>query len=128
MPLPRSSFSALRPPDTKSSCALERPSKLLYVRGRGQKNADAAWFYAEPKPAAKEIKPRGLLEKCEDRSVIHFSSRPRSTLLLKSRVGKRQSSHPKASLAETKAGKIYAATRNVIHSIRLSIAIGLANK
>ncbi|WP_257625514.1 MULTISPECIES: DUF427 domain-containing protein [unclassified Rhizobium] len=53
----------------------------------GQKNVDAAWFYAEPKPAGKEIKPRGLLEKWEDRSLIHFSSRPRSSLLLKSRVG-----------------------------------------
>ncbi|POO51774.1 MULTISPECIES: DUF427 domain-containing protein [Agrobacterium] len=48
----------LRSSQTKSSCPWKGQASYYTLEVDGQKNADAAWFYAEPKPAANEIKDR----------------------------------------------------------------------
>ncbi|MGV8938603.1 MAG: DUF427 domain-containing protein [Allorhizobium sp.] len=48
----------LKPSTTKSSCPWKGQASYYTLEVDGQKNADAAWFYDEPKPAAKEIKDR----------------------------------------------------------------------
>lgn len=48
----------LRPSNTKSSCPWKGQASYYTLEVDGQSNADGAWFYAEPKPAAKEIKGR----------------------------------------------------------------------
>ncbi|MGV1822597.1 DUF427 domain-containing protein [Agrobacterium tumefaciens] len=48
----------LRSSDTKSSCPWKGQASYYTLEVDGQKNADAAWFYVEPKPAANEIKDR----------------------------------------------------------------------
>ncbi|WP_416409330.1 DUF427 domain-containing protein [Agrobacterium rosae] len=48
----------LRSSQTKSSCPWKGQASYYTLEVNGQKNADAAWFYAEPKPAANEIKDR----------------------------------------------------------------------
>ncbi len=41
-----------------SVCPWKGQASYYTLEVDGQKNADAAWFYAEPKPAAKEIEGR----------------------------------------------------------------------
>jgi uncharacterized protein (DUF427 family) len=48
----------LRPSDRVSVCPWKGQASYYTLEVEGQKNADAAWFYAEPKPAAKEITGR----------------------------------------------------------------------
>ncbi|NHT78983.1 DUF427 domain-containing protein [Rhizobiaceae bacterium CRRU44] len=48
----------LRSSQNKSSCPWKGQASYYTLEVDGQKNADAAWFYAEPKPAANEIKDR----------------------------------------------------------------------
>ncbi|MBO9112022.1 DUF427 domain-containing protein [Agrobacterium sp. S2/73] len=48
----------LRSSETKSSCPWKGQASYYTLEVDGQKNADAAWFYVEPKPAANEIKDR----------------------------------------------------------------------
>lgn len=48
----------LRPSDRMSVCPWKGQASYYTLEVDGQKNADAAWFYAEPKPAAKEIEGR----------------------------------------------------------------------
>lgn len=48
----------LKPSTTKSSCPWKGQASYYTLEVDGQKNADAAWFYDEPKSAAAEIKGR----------------------------------------------------------------------
>lgn len=48
----------LRPSNSKSSCPWKGQASYYSLEVDGKQNPDAAWFYAEPKPAAKEIKDR----------------------------------------------------------------------
>ena len=48
----------LRPSNTKTNCPWKGQASYFTLEVDGYKNADAAWFYAEPKPAANEIKDR----------------------------------------------------------------------
>ena len=55
--------SALRkefflPSATTSVCGWKGTAGYYSLRVNGQENRDAAWFYAEPKPAAAEIRGR----------------------------------------------------------------------
>lgn len=55
---PRSSVHAeyLRPSDTHTVCPWKGTASYHHVEVNGERNADAAWFYPDPKPAAAEIK------------------------------------------------------------------------
>jgi uncharacterized protein (DUF427 family) len=44
--------------DTHSTCPWKGEASYLSVVVDGQENTDAAWYYPEPKPAAKEITDR----------------------------------------------------------------------
>lgn len=46
----------LRPSETHSVCPWKGTASYYHVEVNGERNADAAWYYSEPKPAAKEIK------------------------------------------------------------------------
>ncbi len=48
----------LRPSDRTSVCPWKGQASYYTLEVDGQKNADSAWFYAEPKAAAKEIEGR----------------------------------------------------------------------
>lgn len=48
----------LEPSDTHSVCPWKGTASYYSVRVDGETNADAAWFYPEPKDAAAEIKDR----------------------------------------------------------------------
>jgi uncharacterized protein (DUF427 family) len=48
----------VRPSDTTSVCPWKGTASYLSVQVDGETNADAAWFYPEPKDAAAEIKDR----------------------------------------------------------------------
>ena len=48
----------LKPSDTKSTCPWKGTAGYHSVVVDGQENRDAAWYYPEPKDAAKEIKGR----------------------------------------------------------------------
>lgn len=48
----------LEPSDTHSVCPWKGTASYYLVRVDGETNADAAWFYPEPKDAAAEIKDR----------------------------------------------------------------------
>jgi uncharacterized protein (DUF427 family) len=48
----------LKPSDTKSTCPWKGTASYHTVVVDGQENRDAAWYYPEPKDAAKEIKGR----------------------------------------------------------------------
>lgn len=47
-----------RPSATTSVCSWKGIAGYYSLRVNGQENRDAAWFYAEPKPAAAEIRGR----------------------------------------------------------------------
>ncbi|HEV7647767.1 MAG TPA: DUF427 domain-containing protein [Actinophytocola sp.] len=46
----------LSPSDTTSHCPWKGDASYYTLRVNGEDNADAAWYYPEPKDAAKEIK------------------------------------------------------------------------
>jgi uncharacterized protein (DUF427 family) len=48
----------LRPSDHTSNCPWKGTAHYYHVEVDGLKNANAAWYYPEPKPAAAEIKNR----------------------------------------------------------------------
>jgi uncharacterized protein (DUF427 family) len=48
----------LRPSSTTSMCGWKGTANYYSLEVNGQTNADAAWYYAEPKEAAIEIKGR----------------------------------------------------------------------
>ena len=48
----------VRPSDTTSVCGWKGTANYLHVVVDDVENRDAAWFYADPKPAAAEIRGR----------------------------------------------------------------------
>lgn len=48
----------LRPSDTHSTCPWKGEASYLSLEVDGAVNADAAWYYPAPKPAAEEITDR----------------------------------------------------------------------
>ena len=44
------------PSDTHTSCPWKGEASYYDVKVNGKVNKDAAWYYPDPKPAAKEIK------------------------------------------------------------------------
>jgi uncharacterized protein (DUF427 family) len=48
----------LEPSRTHTTCSWKGVASYYDVVVDGQRNADAAWYYADPKPAAAEIKDR----------------------------------------------------------------------
>jgi uncharacterized protein (DUF427 family) len=46
----------LKPSDSHTDCPWKGTASYYDVVVNGEKNPDAAWYYADPKPAAKEIK------------------------------------------------------------------------
>lgn len=48
----------LTPSSTTSVCPWKGTAEYYSVRAGGDENRDAAWYYAEPKPAAAEIAGR----------------------------------------------------------------------
>jgi uncharacterized protein (DUF427 family) len=49
---------ALIPSSRTSACPWKGTAEYYSVRAGDSENADAAWFYADPKPAAAEIRGR----------------------------------------------------------------------
>jgi len=49
---------ALTPSSTTSVCPWKGTAEYYSVQAGGDENRDAAWYYAEPKPAAAEIAGR----------------------------------------------------------------------
>jgi len=47
-----------KPSDTHSVCPWKGTASYYTLEIDGQRNADAAWYYPEPKPAANHIKGR----------------------------------------------------------------------
>jgi uncharacterized protein (DUF427 family) len=45
----------LRPSETHTVCPWKGTASYYHIEVDGARNEDAAWFYPEPKPAAKEI-------------------------------------------------------------------------
>lgn len=48
----------LMPSDTRTVCPWKGTASYYSVKVGGEVNADAAWYYPEPKDAAKEIRGR----------------------------------------------------------------------
>ena len=48
----------LRPSNTRSHCSWKGEASYLTVVAGGQENADAAWYYPDPKPKAADLKGR----------------------------------------------------------------------
>jgi uncharacterized protein (DUF427 family) len=48
----------LEPSRTQTTCPWKGVASYYDVVVDGQRNADAAWYYADPKPAAAQIKDR----------------------------------------------------------------------
>jgi uncharacterized protein (DUF427 family) len=46
----------LRPSNLRSACPWKGKASYYSVEVKGRKENDAAWYYAEPKPAAEDIK------------------------------------------------------------------------
>ena len=47
-----------RPSSTTSSCPFKGQARYYSLLVEGQENPDAAWYYPDPKPAARNIKHR----------------------------------------------------------------------
>jgi uncharacterized protein (DUF427 family) len=45
-----------RPSSTTSLCPIKGQARFLNVQVDGEENLDAAWYYPDPKPAARRIK------------------------------------------------------------------------
>lgn len=48
----------LRPSSTQTTCPWKGTAHYYTVVAGGKENADAAWYYPDPKPAADEIRGR----------------------------------------------------------------------
>jgi uncharacterized protein (DUF427 family) len=48
----------LRPSDTHTVCPWKGTASYYHVDVNGERNADAAWYYPEPKAAAEKVKNR----------------------------------------------------------------------
>lgn len=48
----------LEPSQTTTVCGWKGTARYLTLNVAGQRNADAAWYYPDPKPAAAEIRGR----------------------------------------------------------------------
>lgn len=48
----------LRPSTKQSICPWKGTASYYHVEVNGQRNADAAWYYPAPKPAAEQIRDR----------------------------------------------------------------------
>jgi uncharacterized protein (DUF427 family) len=48
----------LRPSATTTVCPWKGIANYYHVEAGGRRNADAAWYYADPKPAAEQIRGR----------------------------------------------------------------------
>lgn len=48
----------LQPSDTRTSCPWKGKASYYDVVVDGERNPDAAWYYADPKPAARQIAGR----------------------------------------------------------------------
>jgi len=48
----------LRPSSTHTVCSWKGTASYYHLEVDGMRNADAAWYYPEPKPAAEEIRGR----------------------------------------------------------------------
>ena len=46
----------LKPSDTHTLCPWKGTASYYHVEVDGQRNADAAWYYPEPRAAARQIK------------------------------------------------------------------------
>ena len=46
----------LRPSSTSSSCPWKGQARYFTLLVDGQENPDAAWYYPDPKPAARQVK------------------------------------------------------------------------
>lgn len=46
----------LKPSDKHSTCPWKGQASYYHVEVNGKRNADAAWYYPEPKSAAQQIK------------------------------------------------------------------------
>jgi uncharacterized protein (DUF427 family) len=57
-PLDAVSADALRPSATTSVCPWKGTANYYSIEAGGETNKDAAWYYAEPKQAAAQIKGR----------------------------------------------------------------------
>ncbi len=55
-PRPASSGSIFAPARTTSTCPWKGQARYLNLLIDGQDNPDAAWYYPDPKPAARKIK------------------------------------------------------------------------
>lgn len=49
-------FEYLKPSESHTVCPWKGTASYYDVVVNGERNPDAAWYYADPKPAAKEIK------------------------------------------------------------------------
>jgi uncharacterized protein (DUF427 family) len=45
-----------RPSSTTSLCPIKGQARYMNILIDGEENADAAWYYPDPKPAARKIK------------------------------------------------------------------------
>ena len=57
-PLDAVDKDALKPSATTSACPWKGTARYYTVLANGAENRDAAWFYADPKPAAASIRGR----------------------------------------------------------------------
>jgi uncharacterized protein (DUF427 family) len=48
----------LKPSDTQTICPWKGTASYYSIEVAGKENKDAAWYYPEPKEAAKEVKGR----------------------------------------------------------------------
>ncbi|MDE2236070.1 MAG: DUF427 domain-containing protein [Gammaproteobacteria bacterium] len=48
----------LQPSDTHTTCPWKGLASYYHLAVNGKLNKDAAWYYPEPKPAARQIKDR----------------------------------------------------------------------
>jgi uncharacterized protein (DUF427 family) len=46
----------LKPSDTHTECSWKGTASYYHVEAGGQRNPDAAWYYPEPRAAARNIK------------------------------------------------------------------------
>ena len=57
-PLEAVDRTLLSPSDTTSICPWKGTANYYHLKVNGAENRDAVWYYADPKPAAAEIKGR----------------------------------------------------------------------
>lgn len=57
-PLPAVNMKYMKPSDTKTTCSWKGVASYYVIDVCGELNADAAWYYPEPKEAAKNIQGR----------------------------------------------------------------------